>query len=685
MAAMRRTFTVLAALAVAGGCGGGEMVDPPTFDAGGAGRSGTIPVGPTFYISPLGSDSSGDGSQVAPWATPHKAQAFIRSSGLLSGMTAPITVVSAPGAYWFGEGAGTLALTDADSPSNGWTVNYTTSDAPGSVAWYGGARVTGWQLYLGSIYRAAYWGPHVDTLWENGVRAINARYPAFVADASFSSSREPYNITAGVAGSVTVMQYTPGDLTPGAWDLNSAQVVVWPGGNGRAWFQETLPIASINTAAHQITVQSPGAIYPFFETKGARYFVQGDLSFLVGPGQFYHDTVNGWLYYWPNNMPIASQTIVAPTLNSIVTIKGSDTSHVASNFVFDGIELAYTKFPHTYHVGSTELVGAIYAVNADACQVLRCNIHNTGTMGINLHSWAHGWRFEKDWIHNTGTEAMVIENFPGAPPLSPNIGDVNTGHLITNCRFNNPGEMSGGAYAVYVLNASNNTIEYSEFHDGPRIGVAIIGAFGRYGPSKTYAKGNLIQFTKFKSFGGDSGDMGQIYIGQNGDNGSHPGRNTVQWVTVDHTGANATMGDMPPNGIFCDDNSYQQIFTNVSITNTLGGAADERNNVDSGHHTLSNVSWADGFVQFDTSNIGVKGDFPYEEGPPRRSVPGRRTPSLTDPEVRGIPSALGGGAGRWGTSDRTSPTGVDGSAAMAPPESPDGDGTGSAQSDGSVP
>jgi hypothetical protein len=75
---------------------------------------------PAYYLSPSGSDLSGDGSFERPWSTPAFAAAQIRP--LLPSQSADVSVVFLDGTYRLDA---TVSLGPDDSGMNGFVVNYT--------------------------------------------------------------------------------------------------------------------------------------------------------------------------------------------------------------------------------------------------------------------------------------------------------------------------------------------------------------------------------------------------------------------------------------------------------------------------------------------------------------------------------------------------------------------------------
>ena len=82
----------------------------PSTDAGNLTRAGSdgllytpadwlLTADVTLHVATTGSDTTGDGSQAAPWATPHRAMAFLRGLLLADGVF--VTISIADGAYTF--------------------------------------------------------------------------------------------------------------------------------------------------------------------------------------------------------------------------------------------------------------------------------------------------------------------------------------------------------------------------------------------------------------------------------------------------------------------------------------------------------------------------------------------------------------------------------------------------------
>ncbi|MBO9605943.1 MAG: right-handed parallel beta-helix repeat-containing protein [Paenibacillaceae bacterium] len=578
-----------------------------------------------FYVATTGSDTTGNGTIGNPWATIQKARDYIRTNGLNVGMTGNIIVNVKAGTYYV---SSTIAFTDADSGSNGFSVIYRNQDAAGSAHFVGGEAITGWTLYSGSIYRAnvgTSWKFY--TLYENGVRARTARYPNYTPDSAYPTAQAPYLRAEGVNGSNTVLQYKSGDLNPSGWDLDDAQLFVWSGGSW-SWFTDTIPITSINTTTRQITLDHASRYSLYQNGAGSRYYIQGVLNLLDQPGEFYLDTSAGYLYYWARDGAIASQTIVAPKVQRLVSLIGSSDTNRAHHIQFDGLAFEDTDFTdwfrhaqvnagdsgesHTYPEYDRQInmpahrTGMIYMENTDHITIQNAHLKNAGYSSIYMLFYNQNNTIAGNWIEHSGLAGVLLEGrYPGE-------GDVLKNNTITNNLIHDVGELAGHGAGVYVMNAGSNEVSYSEIYNSPRYAVAY-DAYPDIPSSAIYVKNNVFKNLNIHDVEHDSGDTGAIYAFGISDDTPYL-TNTIDQVTIDNVYAHPSMSDYAPNGIFMDNDSNGQLFSNIKVTNTQNGAF--RTN-DSGSHSLTNVSWQAGFndTLMDYNNIGLKSTFVYPVAP----------------------------------------------------------------------
>lgn len=556
-------------------------------DSGG----GSLP-GPQYRVNPAGSDTA-DGV-TTPWRTIEGARQRVRQ---LLGVTraAQLNVIVDPGEYWsplnFDPGDGGL----------GFSARWTISGAPGSVKVYGGAPVSDWVLHSGSIYKTRTSG-RVTVLWENGTRATMARSPGYVNDGTHPLAFAAYKTTEGVAGSFGVVQYQAGDFSPAGWDTNSTRVCIWPGGGGRAWFKDSRPISSVNVGARQLTL-SGNTTYEVFQGTGCRFYIEGDLSFLAGAGQFVSRLEGNqwWLYYWPNATPIGSQQIVIPAAANAISFQGDSLARPITNLTIDGWEIAYADSVYSFASNLADYAardrGIVRMQYARNITLSRCNVRNGGNNGIQIIGAARGCTIDRTWVHSTGAHGIRIDNFPG---IAPDEGDVNGGHLLQNFKVSNCGEIFGTG-GVYLFNVGSCLLDRFEVSDVPR-GCVEVNSGGGLG-SKNYNWNNRIQYGKALRGCQDSGDMGLFYNGQ-----TEHRPNYWNQIIGDTSSAHATMTDPePPHGFMYDDNGDNADVRNAQMISTQGT---QMHNHSGGVNTEVNCSWNGGFTGVDTANIGVTGAFP---------------------------------------------------------------------------
>jgi hypothetical protein len=614
-----------------------------------------------FYISPDGNDFAGDGSLANPWNTLQKARDHIRENRLNVNMTGDILVYVRAGKYYV---SNTIEFSGVDSGSNGFNVIYKNYDALGTAEFIGGERVSGWSQYSGNIYRASVGkGWAFFTLYENGVRARVTRYPDYAPGSDFANSQAPYLASEGVEGSRTVLQYKPGEFDSIRWNFDNAQVYIWSGGE-RDWFTDTIPIAGINRANHQI-ILSQETRYPInFDNKGSRYYIQG-VSFwrlprkptadaaqlsarpaaetaeadqtprtlrqtrafiplLSAPGEFYLDTQNGDLYYWARGGAIADQIIIAPKVKRILSVIGASENNRAHHIQFEGLTFECTDFTDWYRFGwvrggdsgeghrypefdrQIELpanrTGMLYLENTDHIVCKYNRLRDSGFSAIYMLFYNQYDTIYGNLFERLGYNAVTLQGrYPGE-------GDVAKYNVISNNYIHHVGELVGHASGVEITNSGYNEVSYSTIHDSPRYAVQ-----WRVRPNipkeDVYLHDNSFKYLKIYNCGQDSGDTAPVY-GYGISNESPYLTNTVEQVTVDNTHAHPSMKDAAPNGVFMDNCSYGQTFKNVRVTSAQGAIF--RNN-ESGNHNFSNVNWAPGFSEslMEYANIGIKSDFPY--------------------------------------------------------------------------
>ncbi|MDF2573068.1 MAG: right-handed parallel beta-helix repeat-containing protein [Sporomusa sp.] len=364
-----------------------------------------------FFVSTTGSDSN-DGTYENPFLTIERAQQAVRQ--INKDMTGDIYVFIAPGNYYIHD---QLNFDERDSGYNGHKVYFRNLGAPGSAHLIGGDPITGGWVqttasdangtdYLSELPSSAVSKVYkvqldpekydFNQLYIGFKKAVMARTPNKVEDPRFPSFNGAYLLSTG--GSNREMNFKEGDITPAQikalQDAQASgrpeicQLFVFDCG-GYAFESNTLPIGTIDTATKKLSSPIvPGHpelnITKYNINANARYFLQGNISFLDTPGEYYYDKVSGMLYYYPTDSDMAAAggdvnnlNVVVPTTTEIIHLQGTDKPNISdwgkapdaakqvSNITFDGLTLECTEssnyivngwsYGETWYAGGTAI------------------------------------------------------------------------------------------------------------------------------------------------------------------------------------------------------------------------------------------------------------------------------------------------------------------------------------------
>ncbi|MBB5803383.1 hypothetical protein F4560_003151 [Saccharothrix ecbatanensis] len=573
-----------------------------------------------YYVSTTGSDSTGDGSSAKPWASIQKARDSVR--GQLAGMSSDINVNIAPGDY---HQSSTVNFTDADSGRNGFDVVYRSSGGLGSARVIGGQKVTGWSLHQGGIYRADIGaGKSLNTLYADGSRARLARFPNYRHDKAFPTAHAAYLESVGTTSSYTEFNYNATDLAGISWsNLSGAGVNIWSGGSWD-WFTDKTPITSVD-ATNSVIKLSESVRYPI--KSGSRYYVQGMLELLDAPNEYFYDSGSGYLYYYPESGDINSTTVIVPAVQKLISVTGASASARAHHITFDGLTLGFTDFTrwnrhgwvnagdsgegHTHSQYDRQVnlpqnrTGMVFLENTNDITITNSHLTNSGFSAVFMLFANSNNTVSNNLIDHVGHSGVFLEGrYPGE-------GDVLTQNTVHNNMIKYIGELVGHGGGVYVMNSSRNTITNLEISHSPRYAV-VINAIKDLPQADMYAQGNLVKGVRVHNATEDSGDTGPLYSFGLSDDKPYL-YNSWEQITVNGARAHPSMHDYAPFGVYMDNDSYGQHFTNVQLSDTQGVAF---HNNESGDHVTSNVSWETGFTEskMDYNGIGVTSSFPYPGG-----------------------------------------------------------------------
>lgn len=527
----------------------------------------------TYYVSLQGDDSwSGtladpNGTNTdGPFKTIERARDVVRED--TASMSSDITVVIRGGEYTTDT---TISFDERDSGRNGFKVIY--KNYPGENPIINGGEIVGdwsnegtpnaniYKTYIGT-------GWNFNTLYENGVRSIKARYPNLV------NNENVYNTVADSIDGNTYRQFgfNAGDIPAGLTAGDSGlQTYIWPGGPSGDWNWHTniIDISTIDYENNTVTLGS-GSTYEM--GAGSRYFVQGSLDLLDIPGEFYLDKTAGVLYYWPHDAANLGVNVVAPKVKRLIEFKGSSPANLVSDIQFEGITIRNSDCPEQYvfPIDTQDpnwIDGMVYLENETNITVKNCTIHNTGANGIMMSNFSQNNTIYGNLIYDIGVNAIIIDG--GAASLS----NINKNNTVENNYIYRAGQIAGHGSGINIAQSSGNRIAYNRIKDIPRYGIdftvpqrpanmvgAVVG-----GTTVTWenvrtvlhCSNNIVEFNDISNVLSDSQDAGAINSW-----GAGPG-NVIRNNLLHDLGVKFSFG----LGIYLDDGSEDFTVENNIVYN----------------------------------------------------------------------------------------------------------------------
>jgi hypothetical protein len=333
--------------------GGGGAIG----EAGGAGG------GEVLYVAPDGDDSN-PGTFAQPLRTVARARDLVRIKN--GAMTADITVYLCGGTY---PQTSTLTFANADSGSGGFYVKYMAYAGERPLV-TGGQPIKGWKVFdaTNNIHAANAGTTAFRQLYVNGVKAIRARSP-----------------NLGANGEANFDRLSGWDKTAHNVQLAASYVSNWNNLTKvemhlmTAWADNILRIASISTSGDTayVKVQSAEDAILFVRPNpnlaqkgwgaGRAFYFENALELLDQAGEWYLDEAASVVYYKPRTgEDMTTATVVAPMVETILSVSGTSTADQASYIWFQGLTFAHSTFLRPSQYGFLDAQAGQYNLTATA-------------------------------------------------------------------------------------------------------------------------------------------------------------------------------------------------------------------------------------------------------------------------------------------------------------------------------
>ena len=397
------------------GRGGGSI-----GSSGGAG--GAVATAGTLFVAPNGDDTN-PGTLAQPLKTIAKARDLV--AGMTATMAADITVYLRGGTY---QQTSTLTFGTADSGRNGHYVKYLAYQSEQPII-TGGKAITGWTQSTAdsAIYQVSGVTTAFRQLYVNGVKAIRARSPNLGANGAAN-----FNRLTGADNTAQNIQVAASEV--GTWNnLTQVEMHVMTG-----WGDNTLRLASVTTSGNTATlkIQSPESTVLFVRpyphlggqfggfTKHCYYF-ENALEFLDQPGEWYLDAGKGVLSYKPRSgEDMTKATVVAPMVETIVSVAGKSTSDQASYLWFQGLTFAHSTYMRPSQMGFLDAQAGQYNITATADNKQTIGRPPAGVAVMN----ANNIHFERNIFTQMGATGLDL--------VSGTHDDVIIGNVVTDIAGN---------------------------------------------------------------------------------------------------------------------------------------------------------------------------------------------------------------------------------------------------------
>jgi hypothetical protein len=382
---------LLAILVSPGGCSRADLYPLKGLagDGGALGEVGGTSVGEAIFVSPDG-DDSGPGTLAQPLRTVARARDLVRTKNAT--MTADLTVYLRGGTY---PQTSTLTFAAADSGTGGCYVKYLAYPNERPLI-TGGQPIRGWKVSdaTNTIYVASAGPTPFRQLYVNGSKAIRARSP-----------------NLGPNGAANFYRLSGYDTAAHNVQVSSSYVSTWTNPTKvemhlmTAWADNTLRIASVTTSGATATIKFQATEDALFfvrpnprldqmgtGVKNAFYF-ENALELLDQPGEWYLDETTSLVYYKPRNgEDMTTATVIAPTVETIMAVKGASTSDPASYLWFQGLTFAHATYLRPSQYGFLDAQAGQYNLTATADNKQTVGRPAAGVAVSN----AHHLRFERN-------------------------------------------------------------------------------------------------------------------------------------------------------------------------------------------------------------------------------------------------------------------------------------------------
>ncbi len=253
----------------------------------------------------------------------------------------------------------------------------------------------------------------------------------------------------------------------------------------RKWLVNYLPLAEVDEAAGTAKVAVP-ATY----TIAGSFVVENCLDYLDSPGEWVLDTQEGLLYYWPETDAEPGENIVAPYLDEVLRVAGSNDADVegsgdrpVTGLVFQGVTFAHADrqrwepedrgLQHDWNMWN-KANGLLRFDGASDCLVLDCTFRDSGSDGLRLDRYAQHIIVKNCTFTRLGGTAILMAGY------GPGLKDVNHHNEVVDNDLHNVGLLFWHSPGIFIWQSGHNRIAHNHVYDQGYSGIIISGVRRRF-------------------------------------------------------------------------------------------------------------------------------------------------------------------------------------------------------------
>lgn len=533
------------------------------------------------WVSTVG-DNMADGTETAPLASVQQALAKVRA---LRETADPETlgdvhIVLRSGTYRLTE---TLRLTAEDSgtPASATIIE---AEAGGTVVLSGGAEITGWQAQgdvegLPSVAQGQVWVAEVPCVGSTAVpfRQMWIGNNKMRRAGTFDGKTLPRIISVNKErGELIVPRPAQTFARPDRVEMTIIQ----------DWVTNVMRVERISTVADRsvFTFKQPESGIEFkrpwpilradaSSSTNHMFYLSNAIELLNHPQEWFCDTDQGLVYYWPRSGETPATTVaVVPLLETLVSVAG-DGSDKVEHVAFKGLTFAHSAWHRPSlqgHVplqagqwlydaytdkdsraGNVAWVGrpaaAVSVSDAGNVSFEGCNFRQTASTAIDFVRGTRQTVVRGCTFSDVGGSAVLAgyfgdETFEAHEPYNPeNTDEVCDGITIDNNYIAHPATEDWGTLGICIGYASNVNITHNEIYDTPYTGISMGWGWTK---EQNCMHDNHIQANYIHSFCNQMRDGGAIYTLSSQPNSSiennriedvgHPQFNPIMWEGMAH-------------------------------------------------------------------------------------------------------------------------------------------------------